>query len=200
MKISVVEAMSVILLRGGYRATPAVVDKVASLLIEILFDEDENLRLGGSSLALGVGPFLDLHQLNILVAELMEVPVGGEPYNQTCGRAIGLSSLLVSAGNTKLGDKKDDIFTYIISPSFHDERGNGAIQIIACKCVALLLTPPKHSLADSAVSNKIEGRVIAQAAIHKFAKDIVSAALDVTSSEVRRTALLVIKQVRSTSI
>lgn len=196
-----IEAMSSVLLFGGNKATSNSLQKLSPLVIDMLFHEDENIRSVASLFVLGLGPYVDMQSLNELITELMEVPVQGEDYTHTCGRLIGLSSLLISAGNTKLGEKKEDIFTYILSPAFTDERGNGIVQLTACKCVALLLTPPKHysiessAAATSASVNKSESRGIAQAAIHKFAKQLIHAAKDPSSSDLRRLALTAMKQV-----
>ncbi len=191
IKGSVLDAISSVMVVGGDKATATALEKVKTVVLQNIGDEDENIRAVTARCIGSLAVLSDASQVTDLLLDLFDggrKDSRGESASQVLGRLMGVAAVLQSAGQRAV-EMRDEAFL-IISAGMRDERSS--VKVAACGAVATMILPPSHS---GWMERKDEYRKAAQATIHAFASALGVSAQDPHSGEVRTGAITAIKQV-----
>lgn len=189
IKASLIKGLASVLHQSGDKASPASLDKVRSVLMGSLSEDDENVRLTVARCMGGVTAFLEPAQITDLLLDLQAVPTGGPASSGAteASRVLAIAGALQCSGQRAAevrGEASNSIRAALV-----DERFN--VRISAAHAIRLLLEPPSYSGAEE---RRTEFKACAVAALHLFADGISVAAADIQSGEVRKAAIGAIKE------
>jgi hypothetical protein len=191
IKGSVLDAIASVLVVGGEKATAASLDRIKTVVLQNIGDEDDNIRAVTARCISGLSVLADAGQATDLLLDILDggrKDSRGETAAQAVGRLVGVAAVLQSAGQRAL-EMREEAFA-AISTGLCDERST--VKVGACEAVTIMISPPSHAGWQD---RKAEYRSTAQATIHAFASALGVAAQDAQSGEVRTGAITAIKQV-----
>jgi hypothetical protein len=113
IRLSVLEALGVVLQMGGSKATPAALDSAREALLRPLFDEDEAARGAAAKSISRLAWFLDPASATDLALDLLDTSKGSDGAERACGRLLGLGALFHGASQHLL-DVRDEAFTVLL--------------------------------------------------------------------------------------
>jgi hypothetical protein len=155
--------------------------------METLLDDDERVRDASSNCIAGLAPFLDQSQITDFLITLGDASIQHGSIQNYAGRIMGISAVLQGAGQRSL-DGREAAFRFL-KKAITDERAQ--IKTCCCNSLTIMLTYPTHSGVEE---RKGEFKTAGQAAIHAFNSDLSVCANERESAEVRRSAMMAIKQ------
>ena len=131
IKTSVVDAMIAVLSAGGDKATTASLEKVKAAATSSLIDDDEKIRSAAAKCLSIIARFFEPSQITDLLLDVMGSSSSGADLSisQTCGRVLGVSLVLHSAGS-KADTMREEVFA-AVKEAFRDSRINVKIAATA---------------------------------------------------------------------
>lgn len=187
IRCSAIDALSVVLEKGGSASTAPVLEKVRQVIFNHLIEDDELLRQASSVCcgklsayqdSIGVGDFiLDLADLKALKSEAIHCVVG---------RILSIGAIMQHSGK-KLDAIRGDAFDFL-KAAFKDERQ--AAVTACCSALVAAFTLPTHA---GAVERSDEYVNCITQTFAEFAKDICANASKDKSEDCRRLCMTALK-------
>ena len=187
IQASFLDALGKCLQSSGQHVSPALLEKLQTLVAEYLVDDDESIRSNAATLAQGLGAFCDATNIQELLGEIVGTAnVMSLSWTNFAGRLIGAANVVQAAGE-KAAAKRGDAFA-LIHAGLIDART--AVRIVAANAVAQLYTIPQF-VGSEGKNDEFLGCM--GIAIDEFASAISEVASDAESGDVRRAAISAIK-------
>lgn len=115
IRISVLEAMGIVLQAGGNKATAPALDAAKAALMRALFEEDEGVRTSASFTLSRLVWFLEASSVTDAALDLLDSAKGpGTDWTQVCGKLLGLGAVLQGAGQ-HLQDVREEAFLALLA-------------------------------------------------------------------------------------
>jgi len=189
VKASVYEAILSVLTEGADKASPTAMDRVQSVCMNAVPDEDDTVRSARSRCLGMLSAFMGPAQVSGLLIDLLGSGAADTNSTVQCGRLVSIGAVLQCAG-PKAMELREEAFAFLLK-GLQDDRI--VVKTAACRAVGLLMrTPPQRSLSEE--DRKGPWRAAGQAAVHTFATSLAECTSDSGSSEMRIYAISAIKQ------
>jgi hypothetical protein len=180
-RATIMEALANVLVTAGSKATAPAIEKAAQLGTSMLGDNDPDVSAAAATCVGTAIAYLDEDALRSSVLRLVDVGAGDQDVVVIAGRLAALTNALETSAE-KLAPLHGEILRYL-HWAFNDSRS--AVRIGCCQALAaFVVSAAKTGHTELVVQLMSE-----------FLADILQAARD-QSAEVRREALLIVKQVR----
>jgi len=146
IKVSMLDAMAIVLLYGGNKVTPAALETARVALRRVLAEEDDDAVRARAARALSrLSWFLPASELPDFVYDLLDGKKGhgvsGEPAAALSGRLLGLGAVLQSAGTQLVAlDAREEAYTALMA-GCKDEKSPG-VCAAAVSALATMLSLP----------------------------------------------------------
>jgi len=183
IRCSLLEALAVVLDKGGNAATAPILEKVKSVVLNHSMDEDDSLRLAASACSGKLAAYLDAVAVGDLILDLCcDVK---DP--SSAGRLLSVGEIMRHAGK-KLDVVRADAFKFL-ADGFRSDK---PAVINACCCALLsAFTFPSHTGAEA---KKEEYTACIVETMHEFVASLVACSSNKDRTEdTRRQALTALK-------
>lgn len=141
---SVLDALATVLLKCGDKVSEATLEKVKSITMETLLNDDERVRDASSLCITSLSPYLDQSQISDFLITLVDTPTQQESWQIYVGRIMGISAILQGAGQRSI-DRREESFKFL-KKAIIDDRVQ--IKTACCTALATMLTYSKHNGVD----------------------------------------------------
>ena len=181
IKVSVLEALSIVLRKGGNNITKPLLLKVIDLLKENLAIEDDSIKDVTGKCFGSLSGFLESREILDLLIDIV-----GSDKSVSASKIVGVCNVLQSAG-TKGNEMREECLA-LVNAGLTDERVS--IKILSSSNIGNMLKFPANITAEE---KRDEYEETAAANFNIIQKNLVSCAMDIESGEIQRAALTSIK-------
>ena len=181
IKVSVLEALSIVLRKGGNNITKPLLLKVIDLLKENLAIEDDSIKDVTGKCFGSLSGFLESREILDLLIDIV-----GSDKSVSASKIVGVCNVLQSAG-TKGNEMREECLA-LVNAGLTDERVS--IKILSSSNIGNMLKFPANIIAEE---KRDEYEETAAANFNIIQKNLVSCAMDIESGEIQRAALTSIK-------
>ena len=182
IKVSILEALAIVLRKGGNNITMPLLLKVVDLLKENLSADDDSIKDASGKCLGAVSGFLDSREICDLLIDIV-----GSDKTVTSNKIIGICNVLQSAGS-KANEMRDECLNFVNLGLI--EEKTGSIKVLANFNVGNMLKFPTNILADN---RREEYEEIVVTNFKIIQKNLISSAMEIEGGESRRAALTSIK-------
>jgi len=182
IKVSILEALAIVLRKGGNNITMPLLLKVVDILKENLAADDESIKDVSGKCFGAISGFLDSTNICDILIDLV-----GSDKSVTSSKVIGICNVLQGAG-LRANEMREECLNFV-NLGLIDEK-SGSLKIAASSNVGNMLKFPTHVTADQ---RRQEYEEIAATNFSIIQKNLIVSAMDIEEGESRRAALTSIK-------
>ena len=187
IRCSTIDALAIVLDKGGHLATAPVLDKVKGAIFGHIVDEDESMRQSAAGVCGRLAAYLDGVGVGDLVLDLADLRALEHPTPAVCGRCTSIGAIAQHAGK-KIDAVREDFYSFFRATLGEDSKP----AVLNATCAALLscLTLPTHSGSQERTQeyNECVALVLAE-----FAPALCKNSTAARSEETRRLAMTALK-------
>ena len=198
IRASALDAVAVVLVKGGDKATKAAFDKVRAAACGTLLTSTVDAHPAAAACLSALGQLSNMEAAAVtdIVFDLCDGAKGGSE-GSMCGALLGTAAIMQTTGQ-RSAEARDDAFD-LLSRGINDTQ-RPAVQAAACAALGTIFTVPPLSTAGDVLSEesekstrKGECRATVQAVLSAFSSSLSQAAANGTAEDTRLAGLAAIK-------